>query len=79
MALKFIPETILLLKVDCFEETLNQNKIDRMVIISHGYWENYWCYSYPDTTLLLHIYGFVAYLSRYKIDEMVNNHSNSCK
>ena len=26
-----------------------------------------------DTILLLHIYGFEAYLNRYKIDEMVNN------
>ena len=26
-----------------------------------------------DTILLLHIYGFVGYLNRYKIDEMVNN------
>ena len=32
-----------------------------------------------DTILLLHIYGFEGYLSQYKIDEMVNNHSNSCK
>ena len=31
MALKFFPETILLLKVDCFEGILNCNKIDRMV------------------------------------------------
>ena len=31
MALKFSPETILLLKVDCFEGILNQIKIDRMV------------------------------------------------
>ena len=28
MALKFIPETILLLKVDCFEGILNPIKID---------------------------------------------------
>ena len=26
-----------------------------------------------DTILLLYIYGFEGYLSRYKIDEMVNN------
>ena len=31
MALKFFPETILLLKVDCFEGILNQIKIDGMV------------------------------------------------
>ena len=31
MALKFFPETILLLKVDSFEEILNQIKIDGMV------------------------------------------------
>ena len=31
MALKFFPETILVLKVDCCEGILNQNKIDRMV------------------------------------------------
>ena len=31
MALKFFPETILLLKVDRFEGILNCNKIDRMV------------------------------------------------
>ena len=34
---------------------------------------------FPDTILLLHIYGFEGYSSQYKIDEMVNNHSNSCK
>ena len=28
---------------------------------------------YLDTILLLYIYGFEGYLSRYKIDEMVNN------
>ena len=26
-----------------------------------------------DTILLLHMYGFEEYLSRYKIDKMVNN------
>ena len=31
MAFKFFPDTILLLKVDCFEEILNQIKIDGMV------------------------------------------------
>ena len=31
MALKFFPETILLLKVDCFEGILNRIKIDGMV------------------------------------------------
>ena len=31
MAVKFFPEHILLLKVDCFEGFLNQCKIDRMV------------------------------------------------
>ena len=31
MALKLFPETMLLLKVDCFEGILNQNKIDGMV------------------------------------------------
>ena len=31
MALKFFPETILLLKVDHFEGILNRIKIDRMV------------------------------------------------
>ena len=31
MALKFFPETILLLKVDCFEGILNWIKIDGMV------------------------------------------------
>ena len=31
MTLKFFPETIILIKVDCFEEILNQNKIDGMV------------------------------------------------
>ena len=31
MALKFFPETILLLKVDCFEGILNQIKIDGMM------------------------------------------------
>ena len=31
MALKFFPKIILLLKVDYFEEILNQIKIDRMV------------------------------------------------
>ena len=31
MAFKFIPDTILLLKVDHFEGILNQNKIDGMV------------------------------------------------
>ena len=31
MALKFFPETILLLKMEHFEGILNQNKIDRMV------------------------------------------------
>ena len=35
--------------------------------------------SFLDTILLLHIYGFEGYSSRYQIDEMVNNHSNSCK
>ena len=34
---------------------------------------------FPDTILLLHICGFEEYSSRYKIDEIVNNHSNSCK
>ena len=36
---------------------------------------------FPDTILLLHIYGFegYSYSSQYKIDEMVNSHSNSCK
>ena len=35
---------------------------------------------FPDTILLLHIYNFEGYLSRYKIDKMVtHNHSNSCK
>ena len=34
---------------------------------------------FPDTTILLHIYGFEGYSSWYEIDEMVNNHSNSCK
>ena len=36
---------------------------------------------FQDTILLLYIriYGFEGYLSRYKIDEMVNNHSHSCK
>ena len=33
---------------------------------------------FPDTHLL-HIYGFEGYLSQYKTDEIVNNHSNSCK
>ena len=33
---------------------------------------------FPDTILLLHVYGF-GYSSQYKIDKMVNNHSNSCK
>ena len=28
---------------------------------------------------VLHMYGFKGYSSWYKIDEMVNNHSNSCK
>ena len=32
-----------------------------------------------DTILLLHIYGSEGYLSLYKTDEMVSNHSNSCK
>ena len=32
-----------------------------------------------DTILLLHIHGFEGYLSQYKIDKMVNNHSNSYK
>ena len=31
MALKFFPETILLLQVDQFQGTLNENKIDRTV------------------------------------------------
>ena len=31
MALKFFPETIILIKVDCLEGILNQNKIDGMV------------------------------------------------
>ena len=31
MALKFFPETVLLLKVDHFEGILNQIKIDRMM------------------------------------------------
>ena len=31
MALKFFPETIPLLKVDCIKGILNQNKIDGMV------------------------------------------------
>ena len=31
VTLKLFPETILLLKVDCFEGILNQNKIDGMV------------------------------------------------
>ena len=31
MAFKFFPDTILLLKVDCFEGILNQLKIDGMV------------------------------------------------
>ena len=31
MAFKFFPDTILLLKVDCSEEILNQIKIDEMV------------------------------------------------
>ena len=31
MALKFFPETILLLKVDDFEGIVNRNKIDGMV------------------------------------------------
>ena len=31
MALKFFPETILLLKMDHFEVILNWNKMDRMV------------------------------------------------
>ena len=31
IVLKFFPETILLLKVDCFEEILNRIKIDRMM------------------------------------------------
>ena len=31
MSLKFFPETILLLKVDCFEGIFNQIKSDRMV------------------------------------------------
>ena len=34
---------------------------------------------FPDTILLLHTFGFEGYLSQYKIDEMVNNNSNSCK
>ena len=33
MALKFFPETILLLKEECLEGLLNQNKIDIMVMI----------------------------------------------
>ena len=33
MALKFFPETILLLKEERLEGLLNQNKIDRMVMI----------------------------------------------
>ena len=33
----------------------------------------------PSTTLLLHICGIEGYSSWYKIDEMANNHSNSCK
>ena len=52
------------------------------MIFSHAYWVNYWCYSYeffPDTIALLHIYGFEGYLSWYKIDEMINNHSNRYK
>ena len=31
MAFKFFPDTVLLLKVDCFERISNQIKIDRMV------------------------------------------------
>ena len=31
MALKFFPETVLLLKVDRFEGILNRNKIDEIV------------------------------------------------
>ena len=31
MAFKFFPDTILLLKVDCFEGILNRSKIDEMV------------------------------------------------
>ena len=31
MAFKFFPDTILLLKVDCFEGILNRIKIDKMV------------------------------------------------
>ena len=53
-----------------------------VLIISHAYWENYWCYSYkifPNTIILLHVYGFEGYSSQCKIDEMVNNHSNSYK
>ena len=34
---------------------------------------------FPNTTPLLHIYGFEGYSSRYETDEMVNNHSNSYK
>ena len=33
----------------------------------------------PDTTLVLHMYGFEGYSSQYKIDKIVNNHLNSCK
>ena len=33
---------------------------------------------FADTILLLHIYGVEVYSSQYKIDEMVNDHLNSC-
>ena len=33
--------------------------------------------AFPDTIFLLHIHGFEGYSSRYKIDEMVNNNSNT--
>ena len=35
---------------------------------------------FPDTIPLSHIiYYFDGYSSQFKIDEMVNNHSNGCK
>ena len=55
---------------------------DTIQLFSHTYWIKYWCYGYEIFSRhypFKHIYGFEGYSSQYKIDEMMNKHSNSCK
>ena len=59
----------------------NIAKIFKILVIPTGKITDHMALKFfPETIiLLLHIYGFEGYSSRYKSDEMVNNHSNSCK